>query len=309
MKIVKDNTVSLNNDITSCNKASGTVLEISDSMAITIEETAKGIISQAVSLTHISNSMNNADEKVEELFRFSKELADTSSCTSQTVISGAGETKKMDEQIDIINSAVADSLTTAKELITSIDNINRILVIIDQISEQTNLLSLNAAIEAARAGEAGKGFAVVAEEVRKLANQSTSMVNEIKKIIGDITSKTVLVSEKAHNGYMATNEGKVIISQVNEGFEKIKLSFDNINEYISKELTMIENLSLIFSQIHKQSLSIASVSEQHSALTEKMLEITEEQKSHIKNVHNLMQEINNSSMCLEELVYKVSPTI
>lgn len=209
----------------------------------------------------------------------------------------------MYQQMDIINTAVANSLTTAEELITSIENINKILEIIDQISEQTNLLSINAAIEAARAGEAGKGFAVVADEVRKLATQSANMVKEIEKIIEDIKSKTVLVSEKANNGYMAANEGKVIIGQVNEGFEKIKLSFDNINDYISKELKMIENLSLIFSQIREQSLSIASVSEQHSSLTKEMLEIAEEQKSYIKSVHKSIQEINKSSTRLEELVY------
>jgi len=303
MKTVKDNTVSLNNDITSCNNDSARLLQISDSMASTIEEIVKGVLLQDESITHISDAMNTVDEKVDEIFRFSKELSEISSNTSKTVISGAMEIKKMYQQMDIINTAVANSLTTAEELITSIENINKILEIIDQISEQTNLLSINAAIEAARAGEAGKGFAVVADEVRKLATQSANMVKEIEKIIEDIKSKTVLVSEKANNGYMAANEGKVIIGQVNEGFEKIKLSFDNINDYISKELKMIENLSLIFSQIREQSLSIASVSEQHSSLTKEMLEIAEEQKSYIKSVHKSIQEINKSSTRLEELVY------
>lgn len=304
MKTVKDSTASLNNDITSCNKDSGTLLDISDSMVKTIREIAAGVVSQAESIADISEAMNNADEKVEEIFRFSKELSNISSETSQTVIKSAGEIEKMDEQIDIINTTVADSLTTVNELNISMDNINSFLDSINQISEQTNLLSLNAAIEAARAGEAGRGFAVVADEVRNLANQSASMVKEIEKIIGDIKSKTNLVSEKAHNGYMATNEGKVIIKQVYEGFEKIKSSFGNTNEYIANQLKMIENISLIFSQIRNQSQSIASVSEQHSASTEEMLAITEEQKSHIKNIHQLMQEINNASMQLEELVYK-----
>jgi methyl-accepting chemotaxis protein len=99
----------------------------------------------------------------------------------------------MQKQIDIINDAVTESLSTVQELDKSMDNINHFLSEISQIAGQTNLLALNAAIEASRAGESGKGFAVVADETRRLAEQSSKMVKGINEIIGDIKNRTGLV--------------------------------------------------------------------------------------------------------------------
>ncbi|AZV56829.1 methyl-accepting chemotaxis protein [Clostridium sp. AWRP] len=210
----------------------------------------------------------------------------------------------MFKQIDIINNTVTESLITVEELNTSMDSVNIFLSGINQIAEQTNLLALNAAIEAARAGESGKGFAVVADEVRKLAEQSTETVKQIDTIINEIKGKTKLVFEKVSGGSIAANEGKEATAQVNEGFEKIKLSFNNINEYISNELKMIENIGSIFTQIREQTESIASISEEHSAAAEEMLATTEEQNAGIENMYGLIHHINSSSLKLQELMEK-----
>lgn len=91
---------------------------------------------------------------------------------------------------------------------------------------------------------------------------------------------------------------------MNEGFEKIKISFLNIDEYISKELKMIANVSSIFTKIREQVECIAGISKEHSAATEEMLATTEEQNVGIENIYELINGINNSSARLQEIIHK-----
>jgi methyl-accepting chemotaxis protein len=304
LKVISENTAALNNDIVNCNKNVGILKTINDAMSTNVKEVTKGVILQTESICQINEMISNADNRVLEISSFSKHLADTSLNTSQIVIDGTERVNHMEKQIDIINTAVTDSLTTVQELDKSMDDINRFLSGIQQIANQTNLLALNAAIEAARAGETGKGFAVVAVEIRKLAEQSTNTVKEINIIIGDIKDKTKLVLEKVHNGSTSAKEGKIITEQVNQGFEKIKLSFKSIDEDISNELKMIENVSSIFTKICTEVESIANVSEEHSAATQEILAITEEQNGSIDNIYKLINDINSSSTKLQEIIPK-----
>jgi len=302
LKVVVENTGSLNNDIANCNKNVGKLKDISNAMITTVQEVTMGVVSQAGSISQISEMIINADDKVSEIDNYSKQLAATSLNTIQIVGDGTVRVDHMEKQIGIISAAVTDSLATVQELDKSMDDINHFLSGINQIAEQTNLLALNAAIEAARAGESGKGFAVVADEVRKLAEQSSNTVKEIDKIIGEIKDKTKNVLEKVQKGSTAAKEGEAITRQVNEGFEKIKSSFSSIDEYISNEFKMIENVSSIFAQIRTQAESIASISEEHSAATEEILAITNEQNTSIESIYGLMQHINSSSKNLQEII-------
>jgi methyl-accepting chemotaxis protein len=298
LREIEINTSALNKDILSCNDNIGELKQNSNSMSITVKEVTQGVMGQSEGVNHISEMMNNADEKMTEIKKFSKYLADTSVNTSQIVLEGSDKISHIDKQMGIINTAVTESLTTVEELNKSMDEVNKFLSSITEISEQTNLLALNAAIEAARAGEQGKGFAVVAEEVRKLAEQSTNTVLQIDNIISEIRDKTIVVLEKANNGSVAVKEGEIITSKVNEVFDKIKFSFKDIDEYISNELEMTGNVSSIFAKIHEQTDNIAAISEEHSAATEEMLATTEEQNESIENIYELMQQINNSSIKL-----------
>jgi methyl-accepting chemotaxis protein len=91
---------------------------------------------------------------------------------------------------------------------------------------------------------------------------------------------------------------------VNVGFEKIKISFRSIDEYILKEFKMIENVGSIFNKIREQAECIASISDEHSAATEEMLATTEEQNARIENIYELINGIKNSSTRLQEIIHK-----
>ncbi|UWG98816.1 methyl-accepting chemotaxis protein [Dehalobacter sp. DCM] len=302
--VIRDNTVSLNKDITCCNENIGAIKEISSAMTSAVQEITKGVVSQAESISDISDMINIADEKVSEINSYSRNLAEASVYTNHKVYEGSDKMHQMEEQIMIINTAINQSLTTVQDLNRSMDDINSFLSGIDDIAVQTNLLALNAAIEAARAGESGRGFAVVAEEVRKLAEQSADTVKKINAIIGEINEKTKLALEEVHNGSIAVKQGDVVTIEVKDLFEEIRSSFNHNDTYIANELQMIENISSIFTQIREQAENIASISEEHSAASEEMLATTEEQNSGIENIYVLMNHISDSSMKLQKLSLK-----
>lgn len=167
---------------------------------------------------------------------------------------------------------------------------------ITEISVQTNLLSLNAAIDAARAGQEGKGFSVVAEEIKKLANKSTIIVEDINSIIDVININTNDAVSKVNQGNLAVTEGNQIINQVSEKFNIIHQSFEKTNDYLVKQNEKINTTTGLFKNIQAQLDTISAISEEHVASTEEILSSTEEQTQDIlimvdsiKNIYELRQ--------------------
>lgn len=164
------------------------------------EEQASGAAEQAAAVTQTSAT-------VEELAQTSKQIAENSGAvvavaerTLASAEDGMQAVADTTEGIDEIRQSTQASSDRILALGERSQEIGRVLVIIDDIAEQTKILALNAAIEAARAGEAGKGFAVVAEEIRKLADSVTESTQEIGRVVREIqasTSQLIMSTERA----------------------------------------------------------------------------------------------------------------
>ncbi|MBL4931800.1 methyl-accepting chemotaxis protein [Clostridium paridis] len=145
--------------------------------------------------------------------------------------------------VDSIVVAIKDLVTNTKEVNTEVlgleaqsNKISEIISIISQISEQTNLLALNAAIEAARAGEAGKGFSVVAEEIRKLAEDTNTSLQDIGNLIKDMNIKT-------KNVVSAVNAAGEKVSVGVSKSDEVKLSIDKIIDSIQSTFSMLSDIT------------------------------------------------------------------
>ena len=154
----------------------------------------------AAAITQLSNSFTSVAKNAEETMKVSEETAEFARIVGEAVEESLEEIQKIE---GIARTVEEKSLKLEK----SSGEIGNIVEMISKISQQTNLLSLNAAIEAARAGEAGKGFAVVAEEVRKLADSSKEATSEIEKLIEVIRNEITDVIENIRKVYEEARRG------------------------------------------------------------------------------------------------------
>jgi len=300
--VVRENTTQLHNNIGHCNEDISLLREISNTMSLKINEVASDAADQSSSIICIHEMMNVADMEMSEISRMSHDLAETAQNANQSLELGAEQFRQMDQQTEIINLAVSESLSTIQALHVSMEQVNDFLAAINKIASETNLLALNASIEAARAGAAGAGFSVVAGQIKNLAQQSSQLVQDIDLIVRDINTKTREVLQKATAGDAAAKEGEQVTRQVLSSFTHIRQAFETIDHYIENEMSKITQVSGVFSQIREQSEHISEISQKHLTATNEMLSATRDQYESMDVIYHSIGSINASSVSLQALI-------
>lgn len=215
--------------------------EASGQMARAIEEMTAGVNAVA---EHASQTARNAQQ--------ARELS----------IDGARMVSEASSEIDLIARSVEQSATVISALGDRSQAISGIVKVIREIADQTNLLALNAAIEAARAGEQGRGFAVVADEVRKLAERTSSATSEISAMIAAIQEETGVAivsirkgSDQAHAGARLAQRAAGTLEQINQGAQQTMERIDEIAVSIAQQSReagkVVDNVRQIMSMVER----------------------------------------------------------
>jgi len=193
-------------------------------------------------------------------------------------------------KMKVIAESVGATANKMEELGRSSDQIGRIIGVIDDIADQTNLLALNAAIEAARAGEQGRGFAVVADEVRKLAEHTTTATKEIAQMIRNIQDETKVAVVAMESG----------TKQVEEGVTSTAKAGDSLRAIIQ----MSEQVGGMIAEIATAATEQSSTTEQVNANIEQIAKLVKESAIGAQQSATACQDLSSLALDLQTMVGK-----
>ena len=282
------------------NDTSSQTLAANNEISKAVEDVAEGSTGMAASISKInenllemSNETKDINASVDEIKNQTTAVQDSSKIMNDKIKSMQDSSHKMDEGI----SAISKRIETVN---TTVDKVSNIVSVIEEISSETNLLSLNASIEAARAGDAGKGFAVVAQEIRVLSDNTNTELENIKQIISSLVEECrycvqasgTIVEDNAKQ----KEEIKAVLDEFGSLDEQIQKTAEKADEIEELVTAMIE----LNDDITKSSNSLTDVSAANAAATEEMNANIEELNAMMNGVSEMAGNMNDESDGLKE---------
>lgn len=265
-----------------------------EQISSSIQEVANGAEIEGKSVEESSRAIQEIAIGVQRVASATSTVAEEAKETIKEANEGNKSIQKVIHQMDKIHESVNSTATVIKHLEERSKEIGKIIEVITGISDQTNLLALNAAIEAARAGEHGKGFAVVADEVRKLAEQSKESADQVTSLIQEIqeyTNNAVTVMGKGTN---EVEYGITVVQETGQGFGRILQSIDEVSTQIQEISAVSEEISAGVEQVNASMEQVAEVAKNSSSNTQNVAASSEEQLAS-------MEEITASSASLSKM--------
>ncbi|EPJ45800.1 MAG: hemolysin secretion protein [Osedax symbiont Rs1] len=266
------------------------VKSISDSVNSKISSATKLAEQQSESTDTVAAAVNELEMTVQDISNSATRASEVATHSQTSSLKGVQFVNQTIIEMKNLESSMSSTVTSVKELSTEIQSITQVLDVIKGISDQTNLLALNAAIEAARAGEQGRGFAVVADEVRTLAQRTAESTEQINAMITGLNTKAELTVTAIETGSESTVDTSKQLSETGSTFSSITDEIVKLAELNSHAATATREQMLATSEISENIVVIATTAVETK---ENMLASTD-----------LCKELDEKSKALQSLIGK-----
>lgn len=299
---IKEASYTVSSSIFSINESLDEVGKIAEQVGSLSEEVASGAGQQFNLIEDIKNNIKNLNSQIASINEASSRAADGADNVMESIENGNNAVKNSIKQIQNVKEDSSKISVIVNNLGITTGKIGEIVQLINNIAEQTNLLALNAAIEAARAGEAGRGFSVVAEEIRELAEESSTATDKISSLIKEIQGSVNQAIEQ-----ISTNE-RTVDSSV-EAIQKTGYVFKNIEEValeLGRDIKQIslnsDKMAVDSNQVEEAIINISEVSDKFASNSEEIAASSEEQIASNEEIISSASKLNELAERLNMLI-------
>ena len=255
------------------NKQSDSIVESAQGINEAVKDIDAGINDQAEQASNCSIQMSELGEQISHTYTYTEMIEALVKNTQEMANYSMDIINTLSETSNITNTMTQTVAKDIQNLEKDLKYISEIVKTINDIAEQTKLLSLNASIEAARAGHAGRGFEVVAQEIRKLANISSTSANEINKIASEIQKQTSITTKNAITAETSIYKQKDALGESIKAYESISRNVDELAEKFEQIINSVRIME------KKKNITMDSMANITATLEETASSATEMQRT------------------------------
>ena len=269
-------------------------------IAIATEEIANGATNLAVEAERGNDLTITIGSKMRNVIESNVEMGGAASEVEKASQHGITHMTVLTDKTNLTEDMVRSLVQKVNALKESTNSIRKILEVLNNMTKQTNILSLNATIEASRAGAAGKGFMVVADEIRKLADQSRQSIDIVGQITDQISGEIGETVNVLSTAYPIFQEQIGSVKEASEIFWTVQGQMTGFIQQLSQATDSIQELDQSQAILAEAMSSVSAVAEEASATSEEVASLSNEQLTVSGNLIDLSNKLEEVSTRLKE---------
>ncbi len=274
-------------------KASDELSALTEVMTLSMSETKESAQEEFNEIDQLATAMSEMSSTIQTVADNARQASSLTEQASSQAVSGQQYLQSTVAKMSELSADIASSAEAVNKVEERVEAIGSVVGTIQGISEQTNLLALNAAIEAARAGEAGRGFAVVADEVRNLAQRTQQATVEIQEMITQLQTSAESAVELMEKSVVEAAEGKELVSNAGTELDGIVLQVTQINDMNFQVATASGQQSSVAEEMSQNLTNVRELVEASVIVVSELLETSETMQN---NAEELDKKIKSFSV-------------